>query len=386
MRRVRSIPAGCAGQGVGLLVAVGRLTFQTGEVERTPVNAVALIAGVHGLRNEVAGPIDTSPEDERHHLDRRGLEVLGDLDPVPARGYWSPLQGGCHRAELARGGVELLEVRLGQRLRAGGFPGISGLTSRGGRLAGDRLLFNESETVDHSDGLRRVVHQVEEMNLVVGFELFEVTAENLGLKSGRAGGRARAESENEGKKDGGNALFHDGHTLAGVWASAHRECGVHAMGGEAAIQVVSGFMEERQPTRRILGVDWGERRIGLAVSDPLGLVARPLETIERQSDREAARRIAQLAKAEGAGVIVVGLPLEMSGKEAESAARVQRLAGLIAHHSGAEVVLRDERLTSWEADARLRAEGVPLSEAGGRRDAIAAAILVEDYLSEHGCE
>ncbi len=127
---------------------------------------------------------------------------------------------------------------------------------------------------------------------------------------------------------------------------------------------------------RILAIDPGERRIGVAAAD-LGLrVAIPLTTIEAGPD--AVEAVARLVEEEGARALVVGLPLSLSGALGPQAQRVQALADALAGRLSIPVLTWDERLTSAEARRRL-------SSGGGRRrrrdvDALAAAIILQAYL------
>jgi len=133
------------------------------------------------------------------------------------------------------------------------------------------------------------------------------------------------------------------------------------------------------PTRgRILAIDPGERRIGVAAAD-LGLrVAIPLTTIEGGPD--AVEAVARLVEEEGARALVVGLPLSLSGALGPQAQRAQALAEALADRLSIPVLTWDERLTSAEARRRLSGGG------GGRRrqkrdvDALAAAIILQAYL------
>ncbi|MDP2674040.1 MAG: Holliday junction resolvase RuvX [Dehalococcoidia bacterium] len=128
---------------------------------------------------------------------------------------------------------------------------------------------------------------------------------------------------------------------------------------------------------RILAIDPGERRIGVAGAD-LGLrVAIPLTTIEGGPD--AVEAVARLAEEEGARALVVGLPLSLSGALGPQAQRAQALAEALADRLSIPVLTWDERLTSAEARRRLSSGG------GGRRDkrdvdALAAAIILQAYL------
>jgi len=133
---------------------------------------------------------------------------------------------------------------------------------------------------------------------------------------------------------------------------------------------------------RALGVDLGERRIGLALSDPSRTVASPLDVLRRSGDPVADRRaIVEVARAEGAGVVVVGLPLSLSGRHGPAAqAAVQEAEALRAIAGDIEVVLHDERLTTVTAE---RALGEARMKRAARRqvvDKVAAAVMLQSWL------
>jgi|SRR5581483_10926905 putative Holliday junction resolvase len=145
-----------------------------------------------------------------------------------------------------------------------------------------------------------------------------------------------------------------------------------------------------------LGLDVGERRIGVALSDALGILATPLTTIVRTSDRAAIEAIAELAARHGAEVIVVGLPLSAEGQLTAQARRnrafARRLEARLRATSGARVVCSDERLSTATATARLleaaggrwRPRSAWEREAARRRlDAAAAAVILQEYLDQH---
>ncbi|MBI1799915.1 MAG: Holliday junction resolvase RuvX [Candidatus Eisenbacteria bacterium] len=131
---------------------------------------------------------------------------------------------------------------------------------------------------------------------------------------------------------------------------------------------------------RILAVDWGERRIGLAISDPLGLIATGLDTLEVRGPRDALRRVAAAATASEAGSIVVGLPLLMSGERGEAAESALRFARDLAGLTGLPVDTYDERLTSALSERRLREVGVRTGHHRALVDQGAAIALLESYL------
>lgn len=131
---------------------------------------------------------------------------------------------------------------------------------------------------------------------------------------------------------------------------------------------------------RTLGIDFGERRIGIALSDPEGRFALPWGTLERRNDRSAARQIAALAAEEGVGRLVLGDPRSGDGSAGPAAERVLRFGRRLAAVSGLPVELVDESLTSVAAAERLRAAGVDSRHHRGRIDAVAAQILLEEAL------
>jgi putative Holliday junction resolvase len=133
----------------------------------------------------------------------------------------------------------------------------------------------------------------------------------------------------------------------------------------------------------ILGIDPGERRIGVAASDPLGLTAQPLTVIERGSLKEDLARIEAIVKQRRADRIVLGLPLNMDGTVGPQAKRVRRFAARLKRALGIEIILWDERLTTVEAETvgQERAPAPRDREKRRRRtDAIAAAVILQDYL------
>lgn len=131
---------------------------------------------------------------------------------------------------------------------------------------------------------------------------------------------------------------------------------------------------------RSLGIDFGQRRIGLAISDPAGRMALPLTTIERKDDRSAARRIARIAISEGVGRLVLGDPLGLDGQAGDASRRVRRFAVRLERATELPVLLIPEALTSVEAEERLRGAGVDVRQSPERIDAVAAQILLQEAL------
>ena len=131
---------------------------------------------------------------------------------------------------------------------------------------------------------------------------------------------------------------------------------------------------------RILAVDWGERRIGLAVSDPTGVIASALPTLTVGGRDEAVGRVAAVASETEAERIVVGLPLRMSGERGEAAVAAERFAEALRRRTELPVHTYDERLTSALSQRRLHERGVRTGHAKGMVDAGAAVALLESYL------
>jgi putative Holliday junction resolvase len=132
--------------------------------------------------------------------------------------------------------------------------------------------------------------------------------------------------------------------------------------------------------RRALGLDFGERRVGVAVSDALGIAATPVEVIEGRTPAQVAERVAYLAKDRGAAVLVVGLPVNMDGSVHRGADRVRSCALLCAKASGLPLEYVDERLTTVEAGRRLWEAGLTHKGRKERVDRVAAALILQSWL------
>jgi len=131
---------------------------------------------------------------------------------------------------------------------------------------------------------------------------------------------------------------------------------------------------------RILAVDWGERRIGLAVSDPGGVIATGLPTLVVRGAEAAVAGVAAAAREHEAERIVVGLPLLMSGAKGAAAESALAFARSVAERTGLPVETYDERLTTAMAQRRLHEAGVRTGAAKARVDQGAAVALLESYL------
>lgn len=133
----------------------------------------------------------------------------------------------------------------------------------------------------------------------------------------------------------------------------------------------------------LLGLDFGERRIGVAVSDELGFAARPLPAVERTSRAQDVARIGEIASRRKVHTIIVGLPLNMDGSVGPAARQAQRFAGLLRRELKLPVELWDERLTTAEAERALIAAGERRARRREVRDGVAAALILQGYLDSH---
>lgn len=134
---------------------------------------------------------------------------------------------------------------------------------------------------------------------------------------------------------------------------------------------------------RILAVDYGERRIGLALSDPTATIASPLPTLKRRKGkRPPVAPIARLVEENAVEEIVVGLPLTLEGDDSDWTREVREFANALADRTSLPVALRDERLTSVRAERAVRSLGLSKEkrEEKTRVDAAAAVLILQAYL------
>jgi putative Holliday junction resolvase len=131
---------------------------------------------------------------------------------------------------------------------------------------------------------------------------------------------------------------------------------------------------------RFLGVDLGRVRIGLALADDVLRTARPLRTVSRRSDAETLAEIVRAAGEYEVDRAVLGLPLNMDGTEGDAARRARAFAPKLEAALGVPVELFDERLSTFEAEARLRDQGFSAKDRRSRVDAEAAAVILQGWL------
>ena len=136
---------------------------------------------------------------------------------------------------------------------------------------------------------------------------------------------------------------------------------------------------------RALGIDFGAKRIGLALSDATGMLASPWKTIDGGGPQHAADRVRVIAEelaadSDGLAALVVGLPRRLDGSDNDQTPIVRIFAAELARVTGLPVILQDERLTSHEAEERLAARERDWRKRKAKLDAAAAAVILQDYL------
>ena len=137
-------------------------------------------------------------------------------------------------------------------------------------------------------------------------------------------------------------------------------------------------LEEQDLPMRVMALDWGVRRIGIAVSDELGIAAHGLPTLVRKNIRKDLEALASLIKEREIATVIVGKPVHWDGSESRSSRQAAQFARRLAKHAAVNVQLWDERLTSWEAENLLgRTRNVV-----GATDRMAAILLLESFLAE----
>ncbi|MGB2671625.1 MAG: Holliday junction resolvase RuvX [Candidatus Acidiferrum sp.] len=155
-------------------------------------------------------------------------------------------------------------------------------------------------------------------------------------------------------------------------------------------------MKEAKPGR-ILALDYGRARIGLAIASAEAALAQPLGTLERINRNEDMRRLRELVREHGVRQIVVGLPLRLDGTRGEMAEEAVRFGERVRKQIGLPVEMVDERLTSWEAERLLEEhQGRTIHAAAGKKkkkenekvgvDAMAAALILKEYLDRGNAE
>jgi putative holliday junction resolvase len=143
-------------------------------------------------------------------------------------------------------------------------------------------------------------------------------------------------------------------------------------------------LPDAKPTGRVLGLDVGSKRIGIAVSDPLGITAQGLETLQRQNKRLDLEKLGRVIADYDVAQIVVGYPLRMSGAEGVQAEKMQRFAEELRERFQLPVHLWDERLTSAEANRLLRETDMSIRRRGQVVDQMAAVLILQSWMESRG--
>ena len=132
--------------------------------------------------------------------------------------------------------------------------------------------------------------------------------------------------------------------------------------------------------RRVLALDFGKRRIGLALSDELGLTAQGLETFQRTTMRDDLERMGEFVEGRNVGLILMGDPIHMSGKRGLQSEKAREFGERLGERTGVAVEYWDERLTTVEAQRVLKESGISSRKRARAVDRLSAVILLENYL------
>jgi putative holliday junction resolvase len=151
-----------------------------------------------------------------------------------------------------------------------------------------------------------------------------------------------------------------------------------------ALGYISVVNSPSRRTGRILALDLGKRRIGLAVSDELGITAQGLPTLERTRIRDDLDALAALISEKNVELILMGNPLHMTGREGRQAEYTRDFAARLSERTGVAVTFWDERLTTVQAHRVLRDSGIGIEKRAKAIDRLAATILLESYLDSLG--
>lgn len=135
---------------------------------------------------------------------------------------------------------------------------------------------------------------------------------------------------------------------------------------------------------RVLALDVGLRRIGMAVTDELGITAQGLATLERANKKADLARLDAILRQYAIGEIVVGLPLRMSGEEGTQAQKIREFVRDLGEHTNLPIHVWDERLTSAEANRMLNEAGMTRQQRKGKVDRMAAVLILQGWIARHG--
>ncbi|MCD4652121.1 MAG: Holliday junction resolvase RuvX [Candidatus Cloacimonetes bacterium] len=134
--------------------------------------------------------------------------------------------------------------------------------------------------------------------------------------------------------------------------------------------------------RRVIAIDYGSVRIGIAISDPLKMFARPYDTIQNKGDESVINKIREIIESEDVELIVVGLPLNMEGEDTAQTTLVREFFASLREQTDIPLVWQDERFTSQEANAGLKRKRLTIHQSRARIDKTAAAVILQRYLDK----
>jgi len=182
-------------------------------------------------------------------------------------------------------------------------------------------------------------------------------------------------------------VLYDTVTVWSTQAAIHRQPTINFQLRILVTKAVKPFeaflMDMTKPEARgkVLALDLGAKRVGIAASDELGLTANPLSPIQRGSWKQLLQQVRRLVEELGAGTLVIGLPLRLDGTEGEAARSARELAEKFRLSLSLPVHLQDERLTTFEAGEMLKASSANRQERADRIDSEAAAIILRDFIN-----
>lgn len=134
---------------------------------------------------------------------------------------------------------------------------------------------------------------------------------------------------------------------------------------------------------RILAIDHGSKRIGIALSDPLRIFAKPFATLPNSGFKKFVTRLKEIITEQDVALIVLGLPWAIDGSKTPKTLEVEAFGHKLQKHIDTEVVFWDERYSSSEADEALKTMGLSWEEGKSARDAMAATMILKSYLENH---
>ncbi|MBT3194218.1 MAG: Holliday junction resolvase RuvX [Verrucomicrobia bacterium] len=137
---------------------------------------------------------------------------------------------------------------------------------------------------------------------------------------------------------------------------------------------------------RTLGIDYGEKRVGVAISDPLGSIALGLCTLHIKGLKDAIAKVCEVCREKGVETIVVGLPLNMNGSAGPMAEKVEAFAARLGERTGLPIVMSDERLSSAMAERTLLEADMSRGKRKGVIDKMAAQVILQGHLDREGFE